>query len=194
MTSLAKIVVVYHSAAGHTEAIARSVALGAGGVEGVVVDVLCVADIPVFDPKDIHPSWALLDEADAMVFGSPTFMGTVSAPFKAFMDATGALWYGRRWMDKLAAGFTVGGGLSGDKQGTLQAMHTFACQHGMVWVSMGIGVGQAGVDRLSSSIGMMAQADNGPADETPPREDHHTAELFGQRVALAAKRWGKAGS
>lgn len=194
MTSPAKIVVVYHSVAGHTEAIAHSVALGAGGVDGVVVDVLCATDVPAFDPKDIHPSWVLFDQADAIIFGSPTYMGSVSAPFKAFMDATGALWYGRRWMDKLAAGFTVGGGLSGDKQGTLQAMHTFACQHGMVWVSLGIGVGQEGVDRLSSSIGMMAQADNGPVDETPPREDHHTAELFGERVAMAAKRWGKAGS
>jgi NAD(P)H dehydrogenase (quinone) len=185
-----QIVVVYHSGAGHTEAIARSVARGVEEVETMTVEVLSVHDVGPFE-KDAPPesAWSKLNNADAIIFGSPTYMGSVSGPFKSFMDATGALWYERKWMDKFAAGFTVGGGLSGDKQGTLQAMHTFSCQHGMIWVSMGIGVGEEGIDRLSSSIGMMAQADNGPPDQTPPAEDHLTAERFGHRVALATKRW-----
>ncbi len=189
---MACVVVVYHSVAGHTKSIALSVAKGVSLVDGVGVEVLCVDDVPAFDAKVHQPAWEMLNNADAIVFGSPTYMGSVSAAFKAFMDTTGSLWYVRRWMDKLAAGFTVGGGLAGDKQSTLQAMQVFASQHGMVWVSMGVGVGEKGIDRLSSSIGMMAQADDGPTEETPPKEDHTTAEHFGKRIANATVRWGTA--
>ncbi len=188
---MTRVVVVYHSGQGHTKAIAQSVGKGAAMVEGVGVDVLNVDDIPKLEGDGTgQPEWETLNSADAIVFGSPTYMGSVSAAFKGFMDMTGSLWYVRKWMDKLGAGFTVGGGLAGDKQGTLQSLHTFASQHGMVWVSMGIGVGEEGIDRLSSSIGLMAQADDGPADETPPREDHVTSERFGERIAKSAVRWG----
>lgn len=186
---MTSVVIVYHSQEGHTKAIAQSIARGAARIDGATVDVLSVDDVPAYESDPAHPSWETLGSADAIVFGSPTFMGTVSAAFKAFMDATGSLWFERGWMDKVAAGFTVGGGLSGDKQSTLQAMSTFACQHGMVWVSMGVGVGEEGIDRLGSSIGMMAQAGDGPADKTPPKEDHETAERFGERVAKAGSRW-----
>jgi len=188
---MTSVVVIYHSGTGHTKAIAQSVAKGAGAASGVTVDLLSVDEFPAIEGDGSGQSaWVMLNGADAIVFGSPTYMGTVSAAFKGFMDATGALWFTRSWMDKLAAGFTVGGGLAGDKQSTLQAMQVFASQHGMVWVSMGIGVGEPGIDRLGSSIGLMAQADDGPVDQTPPAEDHATAERFGERVAHAAVRWG----
>ncbi|MEX0876701.1 MAG: flavodoxin family protein [Phycisphaerales bacterium] len=184
-----RIVIVYHSVMGHTEAIARSIQAGAASVEGVEAVMVSVEQLG--EPDDDQGGWTLLTDADALVFGSPTFMGTVSAPFKAFMDLTGQIWFRRGWMDKLAAGFTVGGGLAGDKQSTLQAMHTFASQHGMLWVSLGVGVNEEGIDRLSSSLGMMAQAENAPVAVTPPRDDHRTAEAFGRRIALAAARWGR---
>ena len=181
---MAQVIVVYFSSMGHTEAVARSVEKGLGQVDGVDVELLRVQDLD-------EDAWGRLDRADALVFGSPTFMGTVAAEFKAFMDKSGGRWYERVWMDKLAAGFTVGGGLSGDKQGTLIAMQTFASQHGMIWVSMGVGVREHGLDRLSSSVGLMCQAGNGPAEETPPKEDHATAEAFGERVGRAVIRWGE---
>lgn len=186
---MARVEIVYYSAMGHTESIARSVRVGLESVAGVEVGMLRV------DELADEGAWARLDGADAIVLGSPTYMGGVAADFKRFMDQSGSRWYERTWMDKLCAGFTVGGGLSGDKQSALQAMHVFACQHGMIWVSMGVGVGEPGIDRLSSSIGMMAQAGNAPVAETPPAEDHATAEAFGARVGRAAVRWaaGNAG-
>lgn len=179
---MARVVVVYFSSMGHTEAIAESVLRGLRRVDGVEAEAIRVQDID-------EAAWSRLDDADAIVFGSPTYMGSVAAEFKAFMDKSGTRWYERAWMDKLAAGFTVGGGLSGDKQSTLIVMQTYASQHGMIWVSMGIGVREPELDRLSSSIGLMCQAGNAPADETPPREDHATAEAFGGRVGAAAVRW-----
>jgi NAD(P)H dehydrogenase (quinone) len=180
---MTRVLIVYFSSMGHTEAIARSVMRGIKQVDGVEVDVIRVQEI------DGDEAWARLDSADALVFGSPTYMGTVAADFKKFMDQSGSRWYERAWMDKLAAGFTVGGGLSGDKQGTLQSLHTFASQHGMIWISMGVGVREPDLDRLSSSVGLMSQAANAPADQTPPPEDHATAEAFGARIAHLTHRW-----
>ena len=50
--------------------------------------------------------WAALNAADAIVFGSPTYMGNVSWQFKRFADATSKAWFTRAWQDKLFAGFT----------------------------------------------------------------------------------------
>lgn len=186
---MARVEIVFFSAMGHTEAIARSVLRGLESVAGVEAGLISVDELGEPDDKG-DPCWARLDAADTIVLGSPTYMGGVSAAFKGFFDQTGSRWFSRRWMDKLAAGFTVGGGLSGDKQSALQAMHVFACQHGMVWVSMGVGVAEPGLDRLSSSIGLMCQADNAPPAESPPPEDHATAVAFGARIGRAAIRWG----
>lgn len=184
----ARVEIVYHSGAGHTRSIAMSVLKGLEAVDGIDAGIMGVEELgePTEPP---NACWTRLDDADAIVMGSPTYMGGVSGAFKMFLDSTGGRWYARTWMDKLAAGFTVGGGLSGDKQSALQGMHIFACQHGMIWVSMGVGVREPGIDRLSSSIGMMAQADNAPVAETPPPEDHATAEAFGARVGRVAVRW-----
>lgn len=180
---MARAEIVYFSAMGHTEAVAGSVRDGLASVDGVEAGLLRV------DEVEGDEAWGRLDRADVIVLGSPTYMGGVAADFKRFMDQSGSRWYGRVWMDKLAAGFTVGGGLSGDKQSALQAMHVFACQHGMIWVSMGVGVREPGLDRLSSSLGLMCQAENAPAEQTPPPEDHATAVAFGERVGRVAVRW-----
>ena len=183
MTSVA---VVYHSGFGRTAAVAASVAAGAGEVAGVSA---ALVDVTTLGGGVEGSGWGVLHAADAIVLGCPTYMGTVSAPFKAFMDATGAFWAQQRWADKLAAGFTNAGGLSGDKLATLQALAGFAAQQGMVWVSQGVFPAGGGINRMGSWLGLMAQSDDGPASVTPPPEDHATARLFGAWVARAAVRW-----
>lgn len=186
MTSVA---IVYHSGFGHTAAIAESVATGARSVAGTDVHLISV--------EEYEAKAAILDAADAIVFGSPTYMGSVSAKFKEFMDATSKTWYGRGWADKIAAGFTVSASQSGDKLATLMQLSVFAAQHGMVWVGNSILPGNNNskgsvedLNRLGSFLGAMAQAnaDEG-ADVTPPASDRKTAELFGARVAESAARW-----
>ncbi len=188
------VAIVYHSGYGHTKAIAESVTKGAASVAGVTV-TLIEAETAVGNLEQ-------LDTADAIVFGTPTYMGGPSAPFKAFADASSAKWMSGAWADKLAAGFTVSGSLSGDKHMTLAWLVTLAMQHKMLW----IGQGEAGpmhdglhggkpddINRIGSYTGMMAQADNVAPDVSPPSGDHKTAVLFGKRVAEAAKRWASAG-
>lgn len=176
------LVVVYHSGYGHTEQVALHIAAGAGRVAGVRV-VLMSAE---------SPDWPELDAADAIIFGAPTYMGSVSAAFKQFMDDTSRIWFRQGWQDKLAAGFTNSGALSGDKQVAIQQIQTFAAQHGMLWVSFPLqpsGTGPDDLNRMGCNSGLMTQAGNEAPELTPPAGDRRTAELFGCHVAERALRW-----
>ena len=75
---MVNIVVVYHSGYGHTAKQAQAIADGAAGIAGVRAQLVSV--------EHVEQHWRSLDDADAIIFGSPTYMGSVSAPFKAFMD------------------------------------------------------------------------------------------------------------
>jgi multimeric flavodoxin WrbA len=177
-----KIAIIYHSGYGHTEYFANHVLEGAGGVKGVEVVKLGVDEAS----KNVES----LTRYDGLVFGSPTYMGNVSGPFKTFMDATSGLWMKGALRDKWAAGFTVSGSPSGDKFNTLVTLATFAAQHNMLWVSAGVPIEvYAGVkpeeaaNRLGSFLGAMAQAGNVPPAEAFVPGDLKTARLFGERFA-----------
>jgi NAD(P)H dehydrogenase (quinone) len=188
-----RVAVVFHSGYGHTRVQAEAVHRGASGVPGVAADL-----IPV---DEVEARWDVLDAADAIVFGTPTYMAGPSAPFKAFLDATSPRWQEQRWKDKLAAGFTNSAGLNGDKLATLQALALFAMQHGMVWVGLGLLPGNhtsegsaEDLNRLAGFLGAMAQSHADlPADVVPPLADQRTAEHLGARVAEAARRWRRSG-
>ncbi|GAB4457740.1 MAG: flavodoxin family protein [Armatimonadaceae bacterium] len=181
---MAKIAVVYFSGYGHTKVIAESVARGAQAVEGTEVRLINA------DQWQEHQDF--LNEADGHIYGSPTYMGSVSWQVKKFFEETSTIWYQQAWKDKIAAGFSNSMGLSGDKLNTLQDMVTFAAQHSMIWVSMGSlpsGRSEDDHNRLGSYLGLMTQSDNVAPEQSPPTGDHATAEAFGKRVALATKRW-----
>ena len=187
--------VVYHSGYGHTQKQAEAVAEGVGSVEGVECTLLPVADLEDSEA----PAWAKLDAADAMIFGSPTYMGSASAAFKAFMEATSGRWMEQRWALKLAAGFTNSGSWNGDKQNTLVQFASLAAQHGMLWVNLNQMPGfnsTAGsaddMNRLGASLGAMAQSpvDAGP-EVGPSKADLETARAFGAHVATCARRWSQ---
>ena len=105
---MTNIAIVYHSGYGHTQAVAEAVAAGARGVAGARVNLIPVAEAEAREAE--------LDAADAIVFGSPTYMGGVSADFAKFKDWTAKRWMARAWQNKLAAGFTVSASWGGDKQ------------------------------------------------------------------------------
>ncbi|WP_072375963.1 flavodoxin family protein [Hyphomicrobium sp. NDB2Meth4] len=190
---MTRVAIVYHSGFGHTAVVAEHVAKGAGAVPGATVKLIKADEL---SSPDAGP-WAELAQADAIIFGAPTYMGSASAVMKQFMDASSKVWYARGWKDKVAAGFTNSASQSGDKLSTLEQFSVFAAQHGMIWAgnTMLPGNNSSGGsveddNRLGAFLGLMTQsnADQGP-DVTPPRSDRHTAELFGQRIAEVAARW-----
>ena len=178
-----KIAVVYHSGFGHTKVQAEAVARGAASVIG--------AEAVLIPVEEAQARAAELDAADAIIFGAPTYMGSVSGQFKTFMDGTSKVWMAQGWKNKLAAGFTNSASQSGDKLNSLVQLAIFAAQHGMIWVSLGLPPGNntskgspEDLNRLGSFLGAMAQSngDEGP-DKGPSRSDLATAEHLGRRVA-----------
>ena len=184
---MTKLAIIYHSAHGHTEHIARRVLEGARQVEGVEAHLVRAEDIAS------QPSH--LVDFDGFILGSPTYLGGVSGPFKSFMDATGGLWRKQVLKGKLAAGFTVSSLPAGDKQSTLMSMFIFAMQHGMLWVGNPILPEQhscvpydEAANRLGSWSGLMAQAGHSaPADSFVPG-DVKTARMFGRNFASTLLR------
>lgn len=174
--STQSLAIVYHSPYGHTAKVAQHIAQGAIQV-GAVVHLMTIENI----------DWDILDQADAMIFGCPTYMGNLTSGLKLFMEQSSKRWLARTWQGKLAAGFTNGGGLSGDKLAVLQQINLFAMQHGMLWTGLPLmptGRGTEDLNRMSSFLGLMTQSDNAPVDLTPPQGDLETAIWFGEYVAL----------
>lgn len=183
-----QIAIVFHSGYGHTRRQAEAVQAGANSVAGVEAGLYPV------DRLD-DAAWAQLDAVDAIIFGSPTYMGSATAKFKEFMEASSRRWYARAWKDKLAAGFTVSASQSGDKLNTLVEMFIFAQQHGMLWVGLGLLPGNNSsqgsvndLNRLGSFAGAMAQANGDQGAEAMLQSDLDTAAALGRRVAETALR------
>ncbi|MCB1954877.1 MAG: flavodoxin family protein [Rhodocyclaceae bacterium] len=181
------IAVIYHSAHGHTAHIAAHVVEGARSVPAIDVQGLRAENVAAQPER--------LLAFNALVFGSPTYLGGVSGTFKSFMDTTGGLWRRQQLAGKLAAGFTVSSLPAGDKQSTLISLFTFCMQHGMIWVGnpilpeqhQGVPYEEA-ANRLGSWTGLMAQAGHAsPADAFAPG-DVKTARLFGRHVAQTLNR------
>lgn len=190
-----KVAIAYHSGYGHTERQAQAVADGVNAVDGVEADLIAVEDL--VDAESA--AWGKLDQAGAIIFGSPTYMGSASAAFKGFMDATSTRWMEQRWAHKLAAGFTNSGSQNGDKQNTLIQFCTLAAQHGMVWINLNLmpgnnhsGGSKDDLNQLGASLGAMAQSNvDVGADVAPGESDLKTAAALGENVANAVLRWNK---
>jgi NAD(P)H dehydrogenase (quinone) len=179
---MSNIAVLYHSGYGHTKKVAEAVAEGAK------------ADLVAIDAEGnvSEADWTKLDNAAAIIMGSPTYMGTVSWQFKKFADASSARWFGGKWKNKIAAGFTNSGSASGDKLSTLVYLMILSMQHGMIWVGQTEGGPQlkgtdmpkaTDINRIGSFSGLMTQSNNDTPDVTPPSGDIETAKLFGKRIA-----------
>ncbi|MFG2718093.1 flavodoxin family protein [Streptomyces sp. NPDC048416] len=178
--------IAHHSGYGHTAVLAEAVRAGAAE-SGATVHVITVDTMA-------EAEWALLDASDAIVFGSPTYMGTASGAFHQFAEATSKRWFTDAWQDKLAAGFTNSGSKSGDKGHTLQFFQTLAAQHGMHWVNLGLKPGwntstasEYDLNRLGFFGGVGAQSNTDQGPEGVHKADVATAEHLGRRIAETAR-------
>ncbi len=193
---MASIAIVFASRYGHTKAVADYVLRGINAVAGVTGTLINVTELAAPDrEKGYIGRWTELNAADAIIFGSPTYMGNIASEMKAFMEHSSALWMKQAWKDKLAGGFSNSGALSGDKLHSLTSMIVFASQHSMLWVSQGVMPSiyrpeQApNINRVGAWLGVMTQSDQAPPNEAPPDSDRTTAQMFGERFAKATLRW-----
>lgn len=170
--------IVYDSGYGHTKKQAEAVAAGAGSVADTEVKLVAVAEGAI--------DWDTLAASDAIIFGSPTYNGNVSARFKQFMeDSTRTAWVPQKWRNKLAAGFTNSGSQHGDKLSSLVTLSLFAAQHGMLWAGLDLFPGKSDqeLNRIGSWLGAMAFSKDESPELSPIKSDLDTAQYLGKRVA-----------
>lgn len=183
---MGKVMIVYHSSLGHTRQLAEAVLSGVQRVQGGEARLLAVQQV------DAH--WEQLHDADAIIFGAPVCMGSLSAPFKQFMDATAAFCLAQPWRNKLAAGFVHSDEQCNDTLASLLQLAVFAARHAMVWVSLGLVPDHRNspvvpFNRPGSAMGAMfcSSMTSSPADRLSPT-DRGSAADFGERIACLASR------
>jgi NAD(P)H dehydrogenase (quinone) len=194
---VAKVAVIYHSGFGHTKLQAESVHQGATSVSGV--------ESELFTVEEASENLDIFDSYDALIFGSPTYMGSMSADMKKFLEVAAKKWFTQAWKDKVAGAFTNSSSFSGDKLNTLIGLVINAMQHGMIYVGTGMmpgasdpesmnrieGPGPDVTNRVGSFTGPMAASFQVPPPGAPSKGDLATAQAYGQRVAEITLRLRK---
>ena len=188
---MTRINIVYFSGYGHTRKQAQAVRDGAASVAGAMVELIEIS------PEGSLPegAWEKLAGADAIIYGSPTYMGGPAWQFKKFADESSKPWYTQAWKNKIAGGFTNSASVNGDKFSTLSYMFTFSQQHGQIWVGTGLmpsNKKEHGPDDVNWTAGFAGALAISPsdasADEAPRKGDLETARLYGERIAEVAGR------
>jgi NAD(P)H dehydrogenase (quinone) len=193
------IAIVYSSGHGHTRTVAEHIQRGADVFPNTQTELIEISSTQVGQ----NGRWSdpgimtRLAGANAIVFGSPTYMGSAHGLFKLFLECGLTPWFDQVWKDKIAAGFTNSGSRSGDKLIALEQMAVFASQMSMVWVGVGDQPGgnfaqtrPTDVNLNGSWLGLMTQSiADGTSETAPYPGDLLTAERFGRRIARTTSRW-----
>jgi NAD(P)H dehydrogenase (quinone) len=194
---MSKIAIVYHSTYGHTKLQAEAVLRGAQSVSSTTA--------LLYTAEEAAARLDELDAADAIIFGCPTYMGSMSAGMKAFIEAAAKKWFTLAWKDKVAGAFTNSSSFSGDKLNTLVGLVINAMQHGMIFVGLGMmpcsnkpeemnqisGPGPDAHNRVGSFVGPMAASFQVNPPGAPSKGDLETAEFYGRRVAEIALQFAR---
>lgn len=192
---MARILIIFDTRYGGTMKLAVEVAEGVKGIEGAEPVTRRVA---IWEPEEIirqNGRWERaqaqfgamaevslddLESADAIICGSPTRFGGMTAAMKALWDSTGQLWVDKKLYGKVGAVFSTTGTPHGGNEMTLFSMIVPMMHHGMVIVAPGYG--HPTFYQTASPYG--ATAVTGPGGDHDPDEATCRAAMFlGQRVA-----------
>ncbi len=192
----ANVAVIYYSATGSVHTLAEAEVAGAEAA-GAQVRLRRVAEIAPAEAVASNPQWQGHQDsvrhiplatafdvlwADAIIFGTPTRYGNVSAQLKAFIDSLGPQWAQGQLADKVYSGFTAAATAHGGHEATLLALYASVHHFGGVVVAPGY------ADPIQFAAGNPYGAshisNNG---QTPVGGDQLAAALFqGGRVARMA--------
>jgi NAD(P)H dehydrogenase (quinone) len=199
-----KVLVLFYSTYGHVYRMAQAIADGAREVAGTEVvvkrvpetlppDVLkamgavdaqkAFADVPVATLAD-------LEGADAVIFGTPTRFGNMTAQMRQFLDATGGLWAQGKLVGKVGSVFASSATQHGGQESTILSFHTTLLHHGMVIVGLPYAfTGQTRLDEITGGSPYGASTIAGGKGERMPSENELAAARFqGRHAAQIAKK------
>jgi NAD(P)H dehydrogenase (quinone) len=141
-----KILILYWSAYGHIEQMAKAVAAGARSVDGAEITLKRVPELsPEEEAKRGHRNLdqdvpvAMVEELpgyDAIIFGTPTRFGNMAGPMRAFLDRTGPLWAADALVGKVGSVFTSSATQHGGQESTILSSHITLLHHGIVVVGL----------------------------------------------------------
>ena len=199
-----KVLLVFHSLYGHIHQMAKAVAEGAREVPGAEVllrrvpetlseeileamhakaSVQSMAEIPIATLEE-------LAAADAILFGTPTRFGNMSAQMRSFLDATGGLWAKGALIGKVGSVFVSSATQHGGQESTILSFHTTLLHHGMVIVGLPYSFqGQTTTDEISGGSPYGATTIAGGTGARQPSENELAAARFqGKHVASIASK------
>lgn len=196
---MAKVLVVYYSSYGHTEQMAEAEAEGAreAGAEAIVKRVAETLPAEVTKKMgmktDQKAPIATIDELpgyDAIIFGSPTRFGNMTAQMKTFLDAAGQLWLKGSLVGKVASVFTSSATQHGGQESTILTFHPVLLHLGFVIVGLPYAFqGQMGVTEVmgNSPYGASTIA-GGDGSRQPSKIELDGARYQGKHVAQIAMK------
>ncbi len=134
-----KTLIVYDSRLGSVQKMARLIARGVESVDGCDALIRCVPEVSSQAPQrqqtdtgDLLVELSDLEACDALILGSPTRFGNMSASMKFFLDSTSSLWMSGALSGKPAAVFTSSSSMHGGQESTLLSMLNPLLHHGML--------------------------------------------------------------
>ena len=200
---MAKVLVLYYSSYGHIETMAAAIAEGARSAGADVI----IKRVPELVPREVaEKSHFKLDQSapvasvdelpayDAIIFGTPTRFGNMTAQMKNFLDQTGALWAGGKLVGKVGSVFTSTATQHGGQESTILSTHTVLLHHGMVIVGLPYTfAGQMIQGEVSggSPYGASTIA-AGDGSRQPSQNELDGARFQGRHVAAIAARLARA--
>ncbi len=197
-----KVNVVFHSIYGHIYQLALAEAEGAREVEGVDVKIYQVEELlppniieamhaTEAKKKFAHVPIATLDDlaqADAIIFGTPTRFGMMSAQMKEFLDSTGPLFAKGTLSGKIGSVFTSTQSQHGGQESTILNFHTVLLHHGMIVVGVPYTVPELSEVKEISGGGPYGASTITGTDRPISENELKIARAQGKRVAEIAKK------
>jgi NAD(P)H dehydrogenase (quinone) len=199
---MTKVLVLYYSAWGHIEQMAYAVAEGVRetGAEVVVkrvpelvpLEVAQKAHYKLDQPAPIA-TVAELSEYDAIIFGTGTRYGNMTAQMKNFLDQTGSLWASGALVGKVGSVFTSSGTQHGGQESTILTFHPVLLHLGFIVVGLPYAfAGQTGVDEIKGGSPYGASTITGPdGSRQPSAVELEGARYQGRHVAQIAGKLAK---
>lgn len=175
-----KIYVVYDSESGHTEALARSIAEGAGQVDQAEVWLHHVKDADIYE----------LAHMDAIIWGCPGHFGTISAGLKTWIDRLGYLWAKGKLIGKVGAVFCTTATVHGGIEATLLNLITPMLHHGMIVAGLPGNIPENALYGSYYGVGVTCPVELSPDDppNLPTERDLALGRALGKRVAEITRK------
>jgi NAD(P)H dehydrogenase (quinone) len=199
-----KILIVMHSLYMHIYEMAKEIAIGAEKIEGTEVEIKRVPEL--LSNKILEKMGALdaqkviqevpeatlsdLEEADAIIFGTGTRFGNMTAQMRSFLDSTGGIWQKGGLIGKVGSVFTSSATQHGGQESTILNFHTTLLHHGMIIVGLPYSFqGQMIIDDVSGASPYGASTiTGGDGSRMPSENERRAAQFQGKHVAEITKK------